>query len=173
MRTAAALISLAILAATPAAAMTLQSPDIKPGAPIAPAQIYPRCGGANVSPELTWNGAPKAARSLAVTMIDQDVAPNAWSHWIVLDLPPSLERLPRGLGQLPAGARGVVSNFGSAGYAGPCPPAGSGAHHYVITVWALPTAHLDVAADANARELQARLLKQSIDHASLTGTVTR
>jgi hypothetical protein len=153
--------------------MTLQSPDIKPGAAIAQAQIYPRCGGANISPELAWSGAPKAARSLAVTMIDQDVAPAAWSHWILVDIPPSVDRLPRGLKQPPAGARGVVSNFGAAGYAGPCPPAGSGTHHYEITVWALPVDHLDVAADANARELQTRLLKQSIAHASLSGTVQR
>ena len=173
MRIATALIIPAVMAAAPAAAMTLHSPDIKPGAVIAPAQVYPRCGGSDISPELAWSGAPKAARSLVLTMIDHDVTPGEWSHWIVVDIPPSVDHLPRGLRAPPAGSRGVVSNFGAAGYAGPCPPAGSGVHHYEIAVWALREPHFDVAPDANARDLEARLLRQSIDHASLTGTVKR
>ena len=173
MRTATALMAFALMAAAPAAAMTLHSRDIQPGAVIAPAQIYPRCGGSNLSPELAWAGAPKATRSFAVTMIDEDVAPHAWSHWIVVDIPPEVDHLPGGLKAPPNGARGIVSNFGAAGYAGPCPPAGSGVHHYQLTVWALGEPHIDAAPDANARDLEARLLKQSIAHASLTGTVQR
>ncbi|HEV2532137.1 YbhB/YbcL family Raf kinase inhibitor-like protein [Phenylobacterium sp.] len=173
MRIAAALMVFAVMAAAPAAAMTLHSGDIQPGGVVAAAQIYPRCGGSNLSPALAWAGAPKATRSFVLTMIDEDVAPHAWSHWIVVDIPPEVDHLAGGLKAPPSGARGVVSNFGAAGYAGPCPPSGSGVHHYQITVWALGEPRVEVAPDADAHDLEARLLKQSIAHASLTGSVQR
>ena len=89
-------------AASPAsAAMTLSSSDIKDGAAIAAAQIYTDCGGQNVSPQLRWSGVPTAAKSLALTMIDLDVKPAQWSHWIVVDLPSDVSELARGSTTLP------------------------------------------------------------------------
>ena len=165
---------LASLTAAPAAlAMTLTSADIHPGAVIAKAQIYPRCGGDNVSPQLAWNGAPAGTKSFVLTMIDLDVKPAQWSHWIVVDLPASATTLPRGLKALPTPASVVASNFGDRAYAGPCPPAGSGAHHYQFTIWALPTTRFSIAPDAKADGLAALIGKQALDRASLTGSVTR
>jgi Raf kinase inhibitor-like YbhB/YbcL family protein len=173
MRALALALVLTLGAATAAAqaAMTLASKDLKPGQPIAPAHIYARCGGQNRSPELVWSGAPPATKSYVVTAIDTSVKPNFWSHWIVVDLPPATTRLPTGGTQLPTGARAVAGNFGDVGYAGPCPPKGSGAHNYEFTVWALPTPRFDVAPDANARQLAERLRKAALAHATLTGTV--
>src|SRR5689334_7320110 len=74
---------------TGANAMELKSADLAPGAKIATAQIYPQCGGHNVSPDLSWSGVPAGAKSLVLTMIDTDVKPADWSHWIVVDLPPA------------------------------------------------------------------------------------
>lgn len=163
------------LGAAPAAAqaaMTLASKDLRQGAPIAAAHIYPRCGGQNRSPELAWSGAPTGTKSFVVTAIDTSVKPNFWSHWIVVDLPPTTKSLPGGVAQLPQGARSVAGNFGDAGYAGPCPPKGSGPHSYEFTVWAMPTARFDVAPDANARTLAERLQKSALAHATVTGVVT-
>ena len=42
-----------------AQAMALTSPDIKPGARIADEQVFSGCGGKNISPALSWSGAPK------------------------------------------------------------------------------------------------------------------
>src|ERR1700744_1916487 len=70
------------------------------------------------------------AKSLILTMIDIDVRPSLWSHWIVVYLPPDSTGIARGQKTLPGGARGVVSNFGDAFYDGPCPPEGTGLHHY-------------------------------------------
>src|ERR1700732_3029356 len=110
------------------AAMTLSSADIAPGATIAQPHIYPRCGGRNISPQLAWSGAPTGTRSLVLTVIDLDVKPALWSHWIVVDLPPTVVGLPRGATPLPSPARAVAGNFGDASYDGPCPPKGSGVH---------------------------------------------
>jgi Raf kinase inhibitor-like YbhB/YbcL family protein len=161
----------AAAAVAQAAGMTLASKDLKPGQPIAPAHIYPRCGGQNRSPELVWSGAPPGAKSFVVTAIDTSVRPNFWSHWIVVDLPPATTRLPAGAAQLPNGARAVAGNFGDVGYAGPCPPKGSGVHTYEFTVWALPTPRFEVAPDANARALAERLQRTALAHATLVGTV--
>ena len=154
-----------------AAAMTLSSSDIRQGEPMPAAQIYPRCGGKNVSPELSWTGAPAAARSIVLTMIDLDVKPAQWSHWVVVGLPTNVRTLPRGAAVLPRGAAAVVSNFGDAAYAGPCPPAGTGTHHYQLTVWAIAMTRFPAVADEPADKLAARLRAAALDRASLTATV--
>jgi Raf kinase inhibitor-like YbhB/YbcL family protein len=164
---------LAALLAAPAGAMSLTSADIQPGAPIAGPHIYPRCGGLNISPELAWSQPPPGTKSLVLTMIDTDVAPSWWSHWIVVDLPPSARGLARGVGALPAGARAVPSNFGDAAYDGPCPPNGTGTHHYVFTIWAMPSPATVIAPDAKANGVDELLARSALDHATLTGTVAR
>jgi len=164
---------LAVLAGPAASAMTLASPDIRPNGPIAAAQIYARCGGQNISPRLIWSGAPAGARSLVLTMIDLDVKPALWSHWIVVDLPPTSSGLPRGARQLPGGAAAVAGNFADAAYDGPCPPAGTGVHRYRFTIWAMPGPRTLIAPDARASDIAPRLARSALAEASLTGWVKR
>ncbi|QUD89429.1 YbhB/YbcL family Raf kinase inhibitor-like protein [Phenylobacterium montanum] len=171
MRAAAAIVT-AFAFTGPAAAMQLTSPDLKADAPMPLLHVYTRCGGQNTSPALAWSGQPKAAKSLVLTMIDESVKPAGWSHWVVVDLPASASGLGRGAAP-PAGARAIVSNFGDAAYAGPCPPHGTGVHRYVVTVWAMPTAKLEIGADAKAAEVSAMLQKAALDHASIAVTAER
>ena len=166
------LLLLTLLTGTASAAMSLTSADIRSGAVIPAAHIYPRCGGDNISPNLSWSGAPGATRSFVVTMIDVDVKPARWSHWIVVNLPAAVSSLPRGATSLPAGARAIISNFGDAAYDGPCPPKGSGLHHYEFTIWALPTAEISIADDEKATALTELLSKRALDRASLVGLVS-
>lgn len=163
----------AVLAAPAMAAMTLSSADLQPGATLAPAQIYPRCGGENVSPQLSWSGAPVGTKSFVVTMIDTSVEPAQWSHWVVVDVPPTTTSFARGIKTLPGSAKQIPSNFGDPYYDGPCPPDGSGIHRYEITVWALPTPTFSVAADMKATDLSEALKKVAVDRASLVGVVSR
>lgn len=153
------------------AAMTLSSPDIAPGATIAQPHIYPRCGGQNISPQLAWSGAPAGTRSLVLTMIDLDVKPALWSHWIVVDLPPTVNGLPRAARPLPSPARAIAGNFGDAAYDGPCPPKGSGVHRYRFTIWAMPTATTAIAPNANASAVAASLARRALGSASFVAVV--
>lgn len=155
------------------AAMTLASADLASGAEISLAQIYPRCGGENVSPQLSWSGAPPGTKSFVLTMIDTSVKPAQWSHWIVVDIPAKVTSLARGFKAPPAGATQISSNFGDEYYDGPCPPTGSGVHRYELTLWALAIPKFQVAADMKATELTDALTRASLDHATLAGTVTR
>jgi Raf kinase inhibitor-like YbhB/YbcL family protein len=169
-----ALLVLALAAAaTSASAMTLASQDLKDGAPMPIANIYARCGGQNVSPQLSWSGAPAATKSFVLTMIDVSVKPAGWSHWIVVGLPPSVSSLPRRAPTLPAGARQIATNFGDAAYGGPCPPPGTGVHRYEITVWAMGVATPAIGPDARATDVAAALRRTALDHATLTVTAGR
>ena len=161
-----------LISAAPAlaGAMTVGSADLKDGAPMPSAQIYPRCGGQNVSPALAWSDAPLGARSFVLTMIDLSVKPSDWSHWIIADIPPGVTHVAHGAGGLPPPARGVASNMGSDRYAGPCPPPGTGVHRYEITVWAMPTPTVALRPDGPATALAAQLAHVSLAHASLTAT---
>ena len=122
----------ALAAATrPAVAMTLTGTDIKDGGTIPTAHVYTSCGGQNVSPALSWDGQPAAAKSLVLTMIDIDVKPSLWSHWIVTGLPATATSLPRGVPSqaisamqpmtAPAHRPAPASIITSLPY-GPCPP---------------------------------------------------
>jgi Raf kinase inhibitor-like YbhB/YbcL family protein len=162
----------ATLCATSASAMDLSSPEIHEGAPIAKEQVYTRCGGQNISPALSWSGAPDATRSFAITALDLSVNPNGWSHWIVVGLPAGTRSLGKGAA-LPSGARAVTTDFGDAAYAGPCPPAGSGVHRYQFTAWALRTPAPQFPANATANDIAVVLDRTSLGKASITGTYQR
>jgi len=43
-----------------------------------------------------------------------------------------------------------MTDFGTKGYGGPCPPAGDPPHRYVFTLYALKVARLDVPATVTA-----------------------
>jgi Raf kinase inhibitor-like YbhB/YbcL family protein len=153
------------------AAMTLTSADIRPDGPIALQQVFTRCGGRNVSPEVVWSGAPPGTKSLVLTMIDLDVKPHQWSHWIVVDLSPTAAAIPHGATTLPGKARAIANNHGVIGYTGPCPPKGSGIHHYRFTIWAMPTPAMTITPDAKADSLAPSLARQAIGSASFVGWV--
>lgn len=163
---------LAMLSGTASAAMSLVSTDIRSGTVIPAAHIYPRCGGENISPALSWSGAPDGTKSFVLTMIDVDVKPDEWSHWVVVGLPATVSSLPRGARSLPGSAKTIVSNFGDAAYAGPCPPKGTGIHHYEFTIWALPSVEISLHDDEKATTLTALLAKTALDRASLVGQVS-
>lgn len=163
---------LALMTATPSMALELTSTDVKDGQPLALEHNYPRCKGQNVSPQLSWSGVPKDAKSLVLTMIDTAVKqrPGGWSHWVVADLPAADGSLAHGNAVLPAGAHAIASDFGDLVYAGPCPPAGTGVHTYEFTIWALPDAHADTT-DGSAK-IGAWLEQHAIAHARIMGTMT-
>lgn len=79
--------------------MTLTSTDIKEGATIADEQLLNGfgCTGRNVSPQLSWSGAPAGTKSYAIQMFDPDAPTGSgfW-HWVVFNIPPTTTSLPKG-----------------------------------------------------------------------------
>jgi len=100
------------------------------------------CHGENTSPELSWENAPAGTQSFAVTIYDKDAPTGSgfW-HWLIFNIPANVMELKSNAGDVnktiaPQGAVQSISDFGKAGYGGPCPPAGP-IHEYLITVYAL------------------------------------
>jgi Raf kinase inhibitor-like YbhB/YbcL family protein len=164
----------------PAAKFTLSSSAIAAGGQIGAAQVFDGfgCKGANVSPALSWSNAPAGTQSFALLVHDPDAPTGSgWWHWLVYNIPASVSSLPQGAGDahktlMPAGAIQGRTDFGTAGYGGPCPPPGK-PHHYYFRIFALKVARLDLPADATAAFVSFNVHAQSLGSAELVGMYGR
>jgi len=141
-----------------AAKLTVTSGEVLPGKIIAEEQVFKGfgCTGGNISPSISWSGAPAATKSFAVTAYDPDAPTGSgfW-HWVVFNIPANVTSLPKGAGDvsknlMPAGAVQSRTDFGVPGWGGPCPPQGDKPHHYVFRVFAVDVDHLDLNSDTSA-----------------------
>jgi Raf kinase inhibitor-like YbhB/YbcL family protein len=135
---------------------------------------FAACGGDDISPQLSWSGAPAGTKSFALTEFDTDARAGAgfW-HWLVVNIPPSVTSLQAGAA-LPAGVVAGMTDHGLPGYQGPCPPVGDPAHHYIFTISALNVASLpSVTADTTGPAVQMALQGHVIAQGTYTGTYVR
>jgi hypothetical protein len=98
------------------------------------------CGGSDISPQLSWSGAPKETQGYAIAMIDIDGRRGAGvTHWLLYNIPATVTSLAAGAGKpdLYGGGKNV---WDRTGYSGPCAAIGESAHHYVFTIFALDSA---------------------------------
>ena len=142
--------------------VTISSPAFADGAPI-PVQYT--CKGANIAPPLTWS-APLGA---ALVVDDPDAVGGLYIHWIVVGIPQGPGSTADG--QTPAGGSSLPNSGGQAGYSGPCPPAGTGVHHYRFTLYQLPATYQLPPGLVGAQAAQA-ITQASTGHgqAQITGT---
>jgi Raf kinase inhibitor-like YbhB/YbcL family protein len=137
------------------------------------------CTGKNQSPQLSWANAPEGTKSFAVTMYDPDAPTGSgWWHWLVFDIPSNTNELVTNAGNLtlnlaPKGAIQSITNYGVAGYGGPCPPENHGLHQYIITVYALKTDKLGLDANTNPATVGYYLWSNTIAKASIVSYYQR
>lgn len=137
----------------------------------AAASDAPGCGGHNVSPALSWSAGPAGTLSYAIVMHDPDGQKGQGvDHWVHYGIKASTHQIASGVGAKSTleGVSGINSK-GTAGYVGPCPPAGDSAHHYIIQIYAL-----DLAPDALPAGLtRAQLLERINGHVLKNSSVVR
>ena len=158
---------------------TVTSTDVADGQPFGPDQMsgaFGVPGGKDISPQLSWSGAPEGTKSYAVTVYDPDAPTGSgfW-HWAVADIPASVTELPSDAGDdtgklLPEGAITVRNDGGAARFIGAAPPAGHGRHRYFIVVHALDVEKLGVDGSASPAYVGFNIFSHVIGRAVLTAT---
>jgi Raf kinase inhibitor-like YbhB/YbcL family protein len=122
---------------------TVTSSNVSDGQELPPAQmsgIFGVPGGKDISPQLSWTGAPPGTKSYTVTMYDPDApSGSGFWHWAVADIPASVTQLPAGAGDkagdgIPAGAFQLPNDARLKCFTGGAPPPGDGRHRYSIVV---------------------------------------
>ncbi|MGA7870655.1 MAG: YbhB/YbcL family Raf kinase inhibitor-like protein [Candidatus Binatus sp.] len=155
-------------------ALKLTSPAFKNRSEIPP--VY-TCDGNDLSPALTWSNVPEGAQSLALIADDPDAPDPAapkmtWVHWVLYNLPPTLDGLPEGAGsaKMPSGTLPGVNDWKRTGYGGPCPPIGR--HRYFFKLYALNRILPDLNRPTKAK-LEAAMKGHILAQATLIGTYQR
>jgi Raf kinase inhibitor-like YbhB/YbcL family protein len=131
------------------------------------------CDGEDVSPPLSWSGAPEGTKSFALIADDPDAPVGTWVHWVVYNLPAGLTSLPEGVevAERPqAGGIHGITDFRRLGYGGPCPPGGT--HRYFFKLYALDTV-MDLPAGSTKKKLLQVMEGHILAEAQLMGTYSR
>jgi Raf kinase inhibitor-like YbhB/YbcL family protein len=158
---------------------TVTSTTLTDGGGMPPAQmsgIFGVPGGEDISPQLSWSGAPEGTKSYAVTAYDPDApTQSGFWHWAVADIPATVTDLPEGAGDdtgssLPEGAFQLRTDAGTTRFIGAAPPAGHGEHRYFFVVHALDTESIGVPADATPAFLGFNIASHILGRAVLTAT---
>lgn len=156
---------------------TVTSKNITDGAPLPPEQLSSGVpGGKDLSPQLSWHGAPEGTRSYAVTVYDPDAPTGSgfW-HWVVADIPATVTELPEGAGDdtgsgLPEGAFQLPNDARVTRFLGAAPPAGHGRHRYFVVVHALDVESVGVPADVTPALLGFTMSAHVLGRAVLVAT---
>jgi len=134
-----------------------------------PIPVRYTCDGENQSPALSWGDPPQGTKSFALVIDDPDAPNGTFRHWGVFDIPESA----RSIGGGQKIGTEVTNDFGKAGYGGPCPPKGHGAHHYQFKLFALDVDKLNIPAGAKVHDVENKAAKHAIAQGELVGTYER
>jgi Raf kinase inhibitor-like YbhB/YbcL family protein len=151
--------------------LTLRSTAFEPNRPI---PIVHTKDGKNMSPPLTWSGAPNDTQSYALVVDDPDAPSGDFVHWVAWNIPAKDTGLPQGTahrGDTTEGTQQGKNSYDRVGYNGPNPPPG-GPHHYVFRLYALDD-KLDLDAGVSRAEVERAMQGHILDEALLIGTYQR
>ena len=118
------------------------------------------CDGENISPPLEWSGIPQGTQSIALICDDPDAPMGTWVHWVVFNIPASLNKLSEKIPDnkvLEDGTSQGSNDFRKIGYGGPCPPGGT--HRYFFKIYAL-----DKRVELTPGATKGKLLHEMSEH---------
>lgn len=152
----------------------------------------------NLSPHLSWSGAPKETKSFAIVAVDPDVPAKFddankdgkiiaedfprqnFYHWVLVDIPTDISEIPEGKGKNFSQGVSLVNDFSSfikdkpaqtfSGYDGPCPPFNDARlHHYHFVVYALDTDKIEIKENATPADVAKDIEKHSLAKGKIVG----
>ncbi|HAK33450.1 MAG TPA: YbhB/YbcL family Raf kinase inhibitor-like protein [Pantoea sp.] len=177
MRLASAFLLAALPAASFAAAplFTLQSQDFTDNAFLPKSfagnnKSSPACTGDNVSPALSWSNAPQDTKSFALLVTDPVGAKGLGvTHMVAYNIPAATTAFAQGDLTKGKGYTGGKNSPGTNAWYGPCPPVGSGMHHYNFVVIATDLPPEQLKPGLTHEELVKQLKGHALGAASLVG----
>ena len=125
------------------------------------------CEGKDISPPLTWSGAPPGAKSFALIVDDPDAPSGTFTHWVLFDVPKDAWSLAQGASGIGTAGK---NDFGDAKYGGPCPPKGKGVHRYFFRVYALDVDKLGPSEGATRGDVESAMKGHVLAKGELMGT---
>jgi Raf kinase inhibitor-like YbhB/YbcL family protein len=130
----------------------------------------PNCVGDNVSPQLSWSGAPAGTKSFALTMVDPEGRGGLGVfHWVAYGIPPNVTSFAEGeVSKDGDKFVGGKSTQGVSYYSGPCTPPGT-PHHYTFLIISTDLEPKELPAGLTLPELQAKLNGKVKGAAGLVG----
>lgn len=160
------------------APLTLTSADFADGEALPLSAWSAGRGGADVSPQLSWSGAPAGTKSFALSCFDPDAPTGSgYWHWAVFNIPPTVTSLAAGAGSpgslaLPESAITLPNEARVEQFSGSAPPAGTGTHRYFFVIDALDVETLDIAPGSTPAILGFNRHFHSLARGVLVGTAT-
>jgi len=134
------------------------------------------CDDIDISPPLTWSGAPEGTKSFVLICDDPDAPVGTWVHWVLYNIPPQTTQLPENVQKteiLASGAQQGQNDFRRTGYGGPCPPPGHGYHRYFFKLYAVDTTLNIKAGKATKEEVLRAIDRHILIEAKLMGKYKR
>ncbi|HAZ76012.1 MAG TPA: YbhB/YbcL family Raf kinase inhibitor-like protein [Enterobacteriaceae bacterium] len=153
---------------------TLQSPAFADNGPLdkkfaGNAKDNPNCTGENQSPVLIWNNPPAETKSFALIVHDPEGAKGLGvTHLVAYNISPSATGFPANALRDGKEFTGGKNSPGTDRWFGPCPPPGSGAHHYTFTLIATSQAP-DLPAGLTREALFEKLKGKALAATGLIG----
>jgi len=126
--------------------------------------------GKNRHPALLISEAPEGTISFAIIMHDPDAVRRDFLHWAIWNIPVACTTIAEGV--VPEGAIEGLNDMKKPGYLRPMPPAKTGLHRYIFTIYALNTL-LDLPANASRTTIEAAINPHIIARAELIGLFSR
>jgi len=155
--------------------MEISSSAFKNGERIPIQYVMPGAGGKNISIPLAWKDVPAGTKSFCLSIVDPHPVAQNWVHWLVINIPAQVTSIEEGASKkkMPKGSVELKNSFGDVGYGGPQPPRGTGDHPYVVTLYALNVAKLDLGANTSLSAFKKTIEDLVIGSASITGKYGR
>jgi Raf kinase inhibitor-like YbhB/YbcL family protein len=124
------------------------------------------CDGKDISPLVSWVGAPIQTKAFALILSDPDAPNGTWYHWIVYNIPSHIQQLTEN-SSLPAGALTGKNSWDKSQYNGPCPPNGA-THRYIFTLYALDSI-LNLSNNENINNVLSQINNHVVRKAEVMG----
>jgi len=159
--------------AAPAPMFTLSSPAFTDNGVLAKQfagniKANPACIGDNFSPAFSWQNAPKGTQSFTLTIRDVDANHGLGvNHLVTYGIPATATGFAQDALSEGKGFVGGRNTMGHGYYNGPCPPVGTGSHHYIVQLIATDLAPNALPKGLTYDQLFERLKGHAIDNATL------